>query len=131
MNLFRFHETSTIFARKGANMEMIGNMKAYTLDEMTDEIVGKVGTPERAALDRDVEDALIVYKIGETVKAKRLEQKLTQEQLGKKMGVKKAQISRLERGYSISIPTMRRILIALGVTTASLDMGEAGSIKLW
>lgn len=112
-------------------MEMIGNMKAYTLDEMTDEIVGKVGTPKRAALDRDVEDALIVYKIGETVKAKRLEQKLTQEQLGKKMGVKKAQISRLERGYSISIPTMRRILIALGVTTASLDMGEAGSIKLW
>ena len=56
---------------------------------------------------------------------------LTQEQLGERIGVKRAQISRLERGYSITIPTMRRVFKALGVVTATIDLGIAGKVALW
>ena len=44
---------------------------------------------------------------------------------------KRAQISRLERGYSITIPTMRRVFKALGVVTATIDLGVAGKVALW
>ncbi len=40
-------------------------------------------------------------------------------------------ISRLERGYSITIPTMRRVFRALGVKTATIDLGIAGKVALW
>ena len=60
-----------------------------------------------------------------------IEQNLTQEQLGERIGVKRAQISRLERDYSITIPTMRRVFKALGVGTATIDLGIAGKVALW
>ena len=65
------------------------------------------------------------------IKKARIEQNLTQEQLGERIGVKRAQISRLERGYSITIPTMRRVFKALGVVTATIDLGIAGKVALW
>ena len=59
-------------------------------------------------------------------------QNLTQEQLGKRIGVQKAQISRLEKGKCIiTLPTMSRIFQALGVATATLDLGLGGKIALW
>jgi enolase len=48
-----------------------------------------------------------------------------------RIGVKRAQISRLERGYSITIPTMRRVFKALGIGTATIDLGIAGKVALW
>ena len=78
-----------------------------------------------------VEDALHAYRIGEAIKAERLRQNLTQEELGERIGVQKAQISRMERGYSISIPTMSRVFKALGISTATLDLGIAGKVALW
>ena len=66
-----------------------------------------------------------------SIKKARIEQNLTQEQLGERIGVKRAQISRLERGYSITIPTMRRVFKALGVVTATIDLGIAGKVALW
>lgn len=71
------------------------------------------------------------YKLGEAIKKARIEQNLTQEELGERIGVKRAQISRLEKGYSISIPTMSRVFKALGVTTASIDLGKIGKVALW
>ena len=106
-------------------------MKLYTLEEVTDELIGKKGTPERDAFDRKVDDALHAYRIGEAIKAERLRQNLTQEELGERVGVQKAQISRMERGYSISIPSMSRVFKALGITTATLDLGAAGKVALW
>ena len=50
---------------------------------------------------------------------------------GRASGVKKAQISRLERGYSITIPTMSRVFKALGIHTATLDLGIGGKVALW
>ncbi len=75
--------------------------------------------------------ALHAYRLGEAIKKARIEQNLTQEQLGERIGVKRAQISRLERGYSITIPTMRRVFKALGVVTATIDLGIAGKVALW
>ena len=90
-------------------MEQIGNMKLYSFEEVKDELIGKVGTPERDEHERKVAEAVHAYHIGEAIKKARLLQNLTQEQLGERVGVKKAQISRLERGYSITIPTMSRV----------------------
>ncbi len=48
------------------------------------------------------------------------------------LGIKKVQISRLERGYSISLPTMSRVFRALGVASATIDLGPAvGKVTLW
>ena len=91
----------------------------------------KVGTPKRDAFESDVDEALHAYRLGEAIKKARIEQHLTQEQLGERIGVKRAQISRLERGYSITIPTMRRVFKALGVVTATIDLGIAGKVALW
>ncbi len=112
-------------------MEQVGNLKLYSLEEVKDELLGKVGTPERDEHERKVEEALHAYRIGEAIKNARLKQNLTQEELGERVGVQKAQISRMERGYSISIPTMSRVFKALGITTGILDLGVAGKIALW
>ncbi len=112
-------------------MEQVGDMKLYSLEEVKDELLGKVGTPERDEHDRNVEEALHAYRIGEAIKKARLKQNLTQEELGERIGVQKAQISRMERGYSISIPTMSRVFKALGIATATLDLGTGGKVALW
>ena len=112
-------------------MKKVGNLKLYSLEEVKDELIGKVGTPERDEHERKVEEALHAYRIGEAIKNARLKQNLTQEELGERIGVQKAQISRMERGYSISIPTMSRVFKALGITTATLDLGRAGKVALW
>ena len=106
-------------------------MKLYSFEEVKDELLGKVGTPERDEHERKVEEALHAYRIGEAIKNARLKQNLTQEELGERIGVKKAQISRMERGYSISIPTMSRVFKALGIATATLDLGVGGKVALW
>lgn len=112
-------------------MEQIGKMKLYSLEEVKDELIGKLGTLDRDEYERKVEEALHAYRIGEAIRNARLQQHLTQEELGERVGVKKAQISRIERGYSITIPTMSRVFRALGITTATLDLGAAGKVALW
>lgn len=62
-------------------MEQVGNMKLYSLEEVTDELIGKKGTPERDDFDGEVEEALHAYRIGEAIKKARLKQNLTQEEL--------------------------------------------------
>lgn len=106
-------------------------MKLYTLDEVKDELLGKVGTPERDDFERKVQDSVYAYRIGEAIRDARKRENLTQEQLGERVGVKKAQISRIERGYSVTIPTMSRVFKALGFPSASLDLGNGQKVALW
>lgn len=110
---------------------MIGDMKAYTLEEVEDDLIGKKGTPKRDAYEQKFAEELHAYRIGEAIKKARLEQNLTQEQLGEKIGVQRAQISRLEKGRSISLASMSRVFKALGIATASLDLGTLGKVALW
>lgn len=70
--------------------------KYTTLEELEDKYVGEAGTPER----EQYEFELSMEILGEKLKKMRLERNLTQEQLGKLIGVQKAQISKLENGAS-------------------------------
>ena len=71
-------------------------MKAYTLDQVQDKLIGKIGTPERDIFEYDLQMDLI----GKAIKQTRQERHLTQEELGKLIGVQKAQISKLENSLS-------------------------------
>ena len=112
-------------------MEKVGKFNVYSMSEVLDEALGPVGTPERDEHERSVAAAVQSYHIGEAIKKARLQQNLTQEELGERIGVKRAQISRLEKGGSITIPTMSRVFQALGVATATIDLGTIGKVALW
>ena len=110
----------------------MAQMNLTPLDDVLDKHFGKVGTPKRDAFESDVDEALHAYRLGEAIKKARIEQNLTQEQLGERIGVQRAQISKLEKGTSvITLPTMSRVFQALGIATATLDLGIAGKIALW
>ena len=110
----------------------MAQMNLTPLDDVLDKHFGKVGTPKRDAFESDVDEALRAYRLGEAIKKARIEQNLTQEQLGERIGVQRAQISKLEKGTSvITLPTMSRVFQALGIATATLDLGIAGKIALW
>lgn len=94
--------------------------------------MGKVGTPERDAMEAQLKEDIQAYFVGETIKKARLRQNLTQEELGERVGVKRSQICKLESGKSsITLSTMSRVFKALGITTATLDLGIAGKVALW
>ncbi|MGM9694183.1 MAG: helix-turn-helix domain-containing protein [Alloprevotella sp.] len=112
-------------------MKKVGKFELYTLEEVLDEALGPKGTPERDSHEKRVAEAVHAYHIGEAIKKARLQQNLTQEELGERIGVKRAQISRLEKGCSITIPTMSRVFQALGVPTAYIDLGAIGKVSLW
>lgn len=85
-------------------------MKIYTLDEVQDELIGKIGTPNRDKFEYELKMDLI----GKAIKETRQERNLTQEELGKLIGVQKSQISRLESNASnATIDTLMRVFNAL------------------
>jgi len=71
-------------------------LKTYSLEEMLDKHIGKLGTPKR----EDFENELRLDLLGEAIKQARKDRNLTQEQLGLLVGVKKAQISKLENSMT-------------------------------
>lgn len=110
----------------------MAKMNFTPADDLIDEVWGKVGTPERDAMEAQLKEDLQAYFVGEAIKKARIKQNLTQEELGERIGVKRSQICKLESGKSsITISTMRRIFQALGIATATLDLGVAGKIALW
>ena len=64
----------------------------FTFDQIKDEFIGEIGTEKRTRY----EQALQLEVLGERIRTIRLERNLTQEQLGKLIGVQRAQISKLE-----------------------------------
>jgi HTH-type transcriptional regulator / antitoxin HipB len=71
-------------------------LKLYSLDEITDKYIGKPGTAKREAFEYELRLDLI----GEAIKQARKERHLTQEELGRLVGVKKAQISKIENSLT-------------------------------
>lgn len=102
-------------------------IKVYTHEEMLDRVIGPKGTPVREKHETDINNFLI----GEAIKQTREAKNLTQEQLGELMGVKRAQISKIESGKSISFSTIVKAFKAMGVKTASLELGSLGKVALW
>lgn len=71
-------------------------LKAVSLDEVIDKHIGKPGTPKREAFENELRLDLL----GEAIKQARKERNLTQEELGQLVGVKKAQISKIENSLT-------------------------------
>ena len=90
-------------------MEKIGNMELFTHEEVLDRVVGEKGTSARAEFDQRMDEFLI----GDAIRHTREANHLTQEQLGELMA------------------TIVRAFKAMGVKTASLDMGAMGKVALW
>jgi len=86
-------------------------MKSYSIDEAEDLLIGKKGSKERD----EYEFELKIELIGDMIKTVRKKRNLTQAQLGELVGVKKAQISRLENSTgNVTFETVMRIFTALG-----------------
>ncbi|MFO7659166.1 MAG: helix-turn-helix transcriptional regulator [Bacteroidales bacterium] len=85
-------------------------IKTYSLAEMKDKYIGKVGTKDRD----DYEYELRMDVLGKMIKTARQERNLTQEELGRLVGVQKAQISKLESSAnSATIDTIIKVFKAL------------------
>jgi DNA-binding XRE family transcriptional regulator len=85
-------------------------LKTYSLAEMKDKYIGKVGTQERD----EYEYELRMDVLGKMIKTARQERNLTQEELGQLVGVQKAQISKLESSAnSATIDTVLKVFKAL------------------
>jgi HTH-type transcriptional regulator / antitoxin HipB len=86
------------------------DLKILSLDEMKDKYIGNTGSKER----EDYEYELRMDVLGKMIKAARMERKLTQEELGRLVGVQKAQISKLESSAnSATIDTVIKVFKAL------------------
>ncbi len=84
--------------------------KTYSLAEMKDKYIGKAGSEERDAYEYE----LRMDVLGKMIKTARQQRNLTQEELGKLVGVKKAQISKLESSAnSATIDTIMKVFAAL------------------
>jgi HTH-type transcriptional regulator / antitoxin HipB len=85
-------------------------IKTYSLDEMKDKYIGKKGTTVREKYEYELNMDIL----GHMIKKARQERNLTQEQLGKLIGVQKAQISKLESSTnSATIDTVIKVFKAL------------------
>ena len=71
-------------------------LQLYSLDELTDKYVGKRGTKDRDAFEYELRLDLL----GQAIKEARKKRNLTQEELGRLVGVQKAQISKLENSMT-------------------------------
>ncbi|MEK6482545.1 helix-turn-helix transcriptional regulator [Catalinimonas sp. 4WD22] len=97
-------------------------MKMMTLDQMKDKHIGKIGTPDRDKYEFE----LGMEALGEMIKSARKERHLTQEELGKLIGVQKSQISKLERNTrNVTIETILKVFTALKANVKfSVEMNE-------
>ncbi|MCL9967994.1 MAG: helix-turn-helix domain-containing protein [Aquirufa antheringensis] len=85
-------------------------MKTYSLSEMKDKHIGPIGSSERD----EYEYELRMEVLGKMIKTTRRERNLTQEELGKLVGVQKAQISKLESSTnSATIDTILKVFSAM------------------
>ena len=71
-------------------------LKTKSLDDMIDKHIGEVGSDKRDTF----EEELRLDILGQTIKQIRKKKHLTQAQLGELIGVKKAQISKIENNLT-------------------------------
>ena len=101
-------------------------MKFYTEEEILDKHIGEKDSPERERFETDLNSFLI----GEAITHARLSKNLTQEELGRLVGVQRAQISRIENGKNLTFSTVAKVFKAMGIS-ANLEIGNLRKIALW
>lgn len=85
-------------------------LEMYTFDQIKDEFIGERGTEKREIYEQQLQ----LEVLGDLIKKVRLERNLTQEQLGKLIGVQRAQISKLENNTTnVTMDTILRVFNAL------------------
>lgn len=78
-----------------------------SLDELKDELYGKLGTPARDEYQRGFEE----FKLGFMIQEARKKKGLTQQELADKCGTNKAYISRVENDIKdVRLSTLRKIV---------------------
>ncbi len=100
-------------------------MKFYTLDEIKNKHIGKVGTPQREKYEAELQSCLV----GETIRQPPKAQKMTPHELGERIGVQRAQVSKIESGKNLTLATVARCFKAMGLE-ASLSVSGLGSFLL-
>lgn len=91
-------------------MKIINGLETYSHEELEDKYLGKVGTKKRDAYEFKLQMELL----GHMIKEARKKRGLNQEQLGKLVGVQKAQISKLEKSAkNVTFATITKIFDAL------------------
>lgn len=88
-------------------------MKAYSLEHVEEQIIGKKGSLEREIFELELQMDLI----GNAIKQSRKERNMTQSELGNLIGVQKSQISRIENNpNNVTLETLVRVFNALQAT---------------
>jgi DNA-binding XRE family transcriptional regulator len=97
-------------------------LQQFSLEEITDKYIGEKGSEKRDAFENELRLDLL----GEALKQTRIKQKLTQEELGKLVGVQKSQISKLENSVKDArFETVLKVFKALNTRiTFQLELEE-------
>jgi len=88
------------------------DLEIFTFDQIKDEFIGEVGTVKRLLYEQELQLEIL----GDLIKKVRIKRNMTQEELGKLIGVQRAQISKLENNTTnVTIETILRVFSALKV----------------
>ena len=100
-------------------------LQQFSLEEITEKYIGKKGSPKRDAFENELRLDLL----GEALRQTRMDRKLTQEELGKLVGVQKSQISKLENNMkNARFETVLKVFKALNTRiTFKLESEETSS----
>jgi len=99
--------------------------KFYTLDEIKNKHIGRIGTPQREKYEAELQSFLV----GEAIRQARKAQNMTQQELAERIGVQRAQVSKIESGKNLTLATVARCFKAMGLE-ASLRVSGLGSFLL-
>jgi DNA-binding XRE family transcriptional regulator len=86
--------------------------KLKTAKQLLDTEFGKDGTATRKQFQKEAYS----FYLSEILKSRRIELKLSQEELAKKVGKKRPYISRVENGEDLRISNFVQIAMALNLT---------------
>lgn len=85
-------------------------LEIFSFDEIKNEFIGEAGTVKRILYEQELQ----MEVLGDLIKKVRLERNMTQEELGKLIGVQRAQISKLENNTTnVTVETILRVFSAL------------------
>ncbi len=91
-------------ATKNKELEM------FTLDQIKDEFIGESDTEKRVQYEQELQLEMMC----EMIRKARLERNLTQEELGKLIGVQREQSSKLENNTTnVTMETILKVFVAL------------------
>jgi HTH-type transcriptional regulator/antitoxin HipB len=85
-------------------------LEVFTFDQIKNEFIGEIGTVKRTLYEQELQMEIL----GDLIKKVRLERNMTQDELGRLIGVQRAQISKLENNTTnVTIETILRVFSAL------------------